>query len=193
MKMVGFTESEIIAELKANQESALKDLFDLFFQKLYKYAAKIVNEKDAAEEIVQDVFINLWNGRETLTITQSIEAYLTTAVKNRSINHLKKKYVLLETGSDDEIVKIHHSDQSDQPVITNELDALIQQALTLLPEKTALVFSLSRNSELSHNEIAAQLQITTKTVEYHMANALKHLRTFLAEHGYSIALISLLQ
>jgi RNA polymerase sigma-70 factor, ECF subfamily len=184
--------ADVMNSLKNGDESALKVLFDLHFQRLYRYALRIVNDNYAAEEIAQDAFMNLWKRREVLEISQSIDAYLTSSVRNGSINHMKKKYVILETGSDESITSILHSDQTDKTVMVEELEGLIKLALDKLPQKAALIFSLSRHSEMTNSEIALHLNISQKTVEYHMTNALKFLRIFLSNHGYCIVIIPLI-
>lgn len=190
MKAVAL-EQDILKKLKDDDESALRYIFDVYFQELYKYSARIVNQTESAEEIVQDVILNLWNSRKTIEITTSLKAYLTTSVRNRSINYLKKKYVLLETGSGDEVMMVPHSERSDKRVLTTELNDLVKTGLSMLPAKTQLIFSLSRNSDLKHAEIATQLDLSQKSVEYHMTAALKHLRSFLSHHGYCVLLVTL--
>ena len=187
------TDTEVLARLESGDEFALKQLFDDHFQDLYKYGDRIVNDQGAAEEIVQDVFVNLWNKKDQLIISNSILAYLKKCLKNRCINHLKKRYVRLETNADDHIIAVRSSDSVNGNMEIDELNELIRNALKRLPEKTQLIFSMSRNLDLSHREIADQLNLTKKGVEYHMANTLKHLRHILVNHGYCLVIISIVQ
>ncbi|MEO9477440.1 MAG: RNA polymerase sigma-70 factor [Cyclobacteriaceae bacterium] len=186
-------DNEILSQLRQGDESALKHLFDNHFQSFYKYACRIVNDTGVAEEIVQDVFINLWNKKDELTINISLVGYLKTSVKNRCLNHLKKKYVVLETNNDDHITAVMHTGSAHEMLQKDELQILITKGINGLPAKTKLIFSMSRNLDLSHRQIAEELDITQKGVEYHMTNALRHLRHFLANHGYSLLLVSLAQ
>ncbi len=185
------SEELLLMHFSNEGDVTLKDLFDRYFQELYGYTAKIVGNSESAEEIVQDLFVTIWQKRETLTISTSLKAYLFTAAKNRSINHLKKKYVVLEGLSENDVYKVYNSDMADGEVLKNELEKLIIKGLEKLPEKARMVFSLSRHSGMSHNEIAEQLGISQKTVEYHIANVLKSLRLFLENHGYCIIIIPL--
>ncbi len=93
---MSYSDNEIIYQLNQGDQKILKHLFDVYFRDLVIYSLKFVMKEEIAEEIVQDVFIQIWKKKDNLQIVKSIEAYLYTSVKNRSINYLKSKYLILE-------------------------------------------------------------------------------------------------
>ena len=165
-------------------EESFEAVFKTYFKALHAYASAILKESEAAEEIVQSVFLKLWEKRETLKINSSLKAYLYRAVYHDSLNHINHQKVKRKhwdhahyemTQGKPEQVGVQIKGQE------NELYERFQLALEKLPEKCRMVFNLSRFEELKYQEIADRLDISIKTVEAHMGKALKTLRVELAE------------
>ncbi|QDH80290.1 RNA polymerase sigma-70 factor [Echinicola soli] len=161
-------------------EELFETTFKSHFQALYAYACMLVKDEDEAAEIVQTVFLKVWEKRETISITSSLKAYLYQMVYRDSMNHLrhqkvKQKHhdITLRQSSDGGL-------QMDEGHDHELMDAL-RKALHVLPEKCRKVFLLSRYESLKYHEIADRLGISVKTVETHMGKALKHLRIELAD------------
>lgn len=168
-------ENAILKGIKNNEKWALKKLYHTYYADLCRYCLRIVNNASDAEEIVQEVIINIWERRDSLNII-SFKSYLYTAVKFRAINLLKSqiKKADLFTENFEDIV-------SEDPGIVSEMEhsellIALQNAIENLPLKCKTVYSLSRNAGLSYKEIAQELDISVKTVENHMAVALKRIR-----------------
>lgn len=151
------------------------------FEKLYKryqpslinYAFYLTRSSEDALEIVNDVFLSIWDKRDRLKLDSSLNTYLYTAVKNRSINYIKKNK--LETVFDDQLDTL--SDFSaDQSILEKEQRIIIQQIMNGLPSKCKQVFAMSRIDQLSNKEIASLLDISIKTVEAQITKALKIFR-----------------
>jgi RNA polymerase sigma-70 factor (ECF subfamily) len=165
-----------------------EQLFREFFSPLCNFACGYVNDLDTAKEIVQEVFINLWNKRETIVSDSTVKAYLYTSVKNRCLNYIRdhkkfRSYIL-----DVEIEAENMGFESDSLTQT-EAQMKIQQAIETLPEKCKEVFILSRFDEMKYKEIADKLEISVKTVEAQISKALKILREELKELIISAMLI----
>lgn len=130
---------------------------------------------DSAEEIVQQVFVNLWKHRHEMEADKSIRSYLYTSVKNRCLNHLrdhkKHRSHYLDIELELEIPVRDHDRLSEK-----DLEQQLQQALDKLPEKCREVFMLCRFQDMKYKEVAQQLNISPKTVEAQMSKALKILR-----------------
>ena len=156
-------------------------LFKTHFKGLTFFALEYVKDYDIAREIVQEVFVNLWEKRNSIDLEKSPKSYLGTSVRNRCLNYLRdhKKFNadILEIeglGSDEEYVKLDE-------LITEELKNKIEEATNALPDKCREVFLLSRIENKKYKEIAHDLDISVKTVEAQMSKALKIMREKLAD------------
>lgn len=160
---------------------AFEKLFRLFYERLCNYALGILKEDAQAEEVVQEVFVGIWQKRDEIAITTSIKSYLYRAVHNRCLNLIRHGKVRLEY-----VNHSLHSDSGIEPpssgVEQKELQNRIHDAIEALPTECARVFRLSRFEELSYHEISEFLGISIKTVENQMGKALKLLRSRLAEY-----------
>jgi RNA polymerase sigma-70 factor (ECF subfamily) len=151
------------------------------FEKLYKrfqpsltnYAFYLTRSSEDAIEIVNDVFLSVWSKQNRLTLDHSLKTYLYTAVKNRSINYIKKNK--LETVFDDQLDTLSDF-EADESLLQKEQQIIIEQIMNNLPPKCKQVFSMSRVDQLSNKEIASLLDISIKTVEAQITKALKIFR-----------------
>lgn len=163
-------------------EQTLESLFREHFTGLCQFAAGYVKDEQAAKEIVQDAFVNLWEKRESIDLSRPVKSYLSTTVRNKSLNYLRdhKKFssdlLALENLSYEAMY-----DQPDRLVETDLRDQIFR-AIEELPEKCREIFKLSRNKNMKYQQIADELQISVKTVETQMSRALQHMRTRLSEY-----------
>jgi RNA polymerase sigma-70 factor (ECF subfamily) len=170
-------------------QAAFKALFDQHYIPLTRYALRFLADPAVAEEIVQDLFIYLWEHKDELEVNGSVKAYLYGAVKNRAINYLKSKIHHLHQNMQD-IDAVHHLDhEADQTLRVRELNELLEKVFRTLPVQTASIFVMSRQGGMSHSEIAQELSISKKGVEYHVGSALKVIREVLKKYGYLIATV----
>lgn len=162
-------------------EADFEKLFRQFHPSLCRYAFTIVKDVEEAEEIVQEVFVRIWDKRAQIEFTVSAKSYLYRAVHNACLNLLSKNKK--EVRMDEVPLKIVH--QSATPTAdfqTRELEAEIEKALDQLPEQCRKVFELSRYGNLKYREIAEMQNISVKTVENQMGKALRILREQLAAY-----------
>lgn len=175
-------ETQLIGSLKNGDQAAFEKIFKYYYARLCNYAVGIVNDKDEAEEVVQQTMINLWEKRNTLEITTSFKSYLYRAVHNAALNKIRQSKVrqlyAIEKVYDGEGL----SEQASHKLIKSELEKQILAAINELPEQCRLVFKLSRFEEMKYAEIASHLDISVKTVENHMGKALKLLRGYLKDY-----------
>lgn len=179
-----FDHEEIIAHLREDRIDVFEAIFRTYHPLLFRFCLKFVREKQAAEEIVQDVFIYIWDKRHQVKINKSLTSYLYTATRHRSINYLKLQYN--QYHYDDEplgMIESTHSAASDL-VEQSELTEILDQAIHNLPERCKMVFTLSRQAGLTYAEIAKEMDISVKTVEIQMGTALKRIRHHLQQSGF---------
>ena len=162
-----------------NDPAQFEMAYKQFFSMLVRFAFQYVEDKDTAEDIVQEVFSNIWNQADRIDIRTHIKSYLFGAVRNACLNHLKHQ----------KVVATHAKENPGQATLDQgaflEMDELrekINQALAQLPEKRRQIFELSRFEEKKYHEIAKELNISIKTVETQMSRALKVLRKALGSY-----------
>ncbi|MDD2381303.1 MAG: RNA polymerase sigma-70 factor [Mariniphaga sp.] len=172
-----------------------KEAFRFFFEKYYTELCNLVNlyihNEIIAEEIVQDIYIYLWEKKGNIHIESSIRAYLLKASKNKSLNYLRNEKIKLNIQD-----KIHEVANSTYEMPSNLLDErqlreIIENAVKNLSERCREIYRLSKENDLSYKEIAEKMGISVKTVENHMGIALRKLRNQLRPYYNDIFLLIL--
>ena len=167
-------DAEIIRGLQNGDGKAMEMLYRSHWKALYLSAYNILKDKEACEDVIQELFIRIWNGRKELNITSSLRAYLSAATRYevyRKIREAKRYEPILE-----EMVSNIAGYTEYDPLEFKELQSQISTVIDTLSPKCKNVYILSRNEQLSHKEIAGKLNISTKTVRNHLTHALHHLR-----------------
>ncbi|MFY9151957.1 MAG: RNA polymerase sigma-70 factor [Prolixibacteraceae bacterium] len=159
-----------------SDQQAFKELYLVFFDKLYKFAFSILHSSEFAEEAVNDVFLNIWQKRKTLKNINSLTNYLYISTKNTSFNYLSKFRKERNTSLDDVLVRFEIDELTPETVFfTAEVRHEIEQAINQLPPKTKLVFQMAKVEGLKYKEIAEILNISVNTIDNHVATAIKKL------------------
>ena len=160
--------------LDKGNKKAFTDFYIQYFKRLLIESDKYVKDIHVAEEVVQDVFLKIWERSEDLTQIQSIKSYLYRSVINASINYVNRQRNLEQHHQ--KIVDEFTEDQADQLDEENELIVLLFDEIEKLPPKCKEIFKMNRFERLKYREIALRLELSERTVENHIANALKLLR-----------------
>lgn len=159
-----------------SDQQAFKELYLVFFDKLYKFAFSILHSSEFAEEAVNDVFLNIWQKRKTLKNINSLTNYLYISTKNTSFNYLSKFRKERNTSLDDVLVRFEIDELTPETAFfTAEVRHEIEQAINQLPPKTKLVFQMAKVEGLKYKEIAEILNISVNTIDNHVATAIKKL------------------
>lgn len=161
-------------------EAAFEAVFRQHYGVLCNYACTYLRDRDEAEEIVQSVFLAFWEKRHSLDVHTSVKAYLFSMVRNASLNHLTRKK-MQEKYAQEKLLTSNAAD-STQPLESDELSKRIAAALQKLPEQCRVIFTMSRFEELKYAEIAAELNLSVKTVENQIGKALKIMREQLRDY-----------
>lgn len=172
--------------------NAIETLFREHYQGLSRYAFSILKDQEEAEDVVQKLFVKLWEKRKDIEIWKDVKSYLYRSTYNASLNELKriKRHTMYETA--DKENGFQSDNDSSSKVMSEELEKHIENAIQTLPTKCGEVFRMSRFKEYSYKEIAEKLDISIKTVENHMGKALKLMREELEEYLPTIIVTILL-
>lgn len=181
-------EEYLIAGFKEKDKVVFDFIFNYYYSGLCAFANRYVKDRDVAEDLVQDFFVRLWLDSKRIEVNSSLKSYLFQGIKNRSVDYLRhqktrKEYslrVLAETDSSD--------DGSVWNVAEFELKQLITDSLKKLPHRTREIFILSRFKGKSNETIAEYFNISRRTVEVQISNALRQLRIDLSDYFPSILL-----
>lgn len=172
----------LLEGLKNGDKLIFEEIYREYYIPLCYYCLRYTENFEASEEIVQELFLKLWEKHKELEINSSLNAYLYRAIQNYALNFLSKektkdKYIVLHDRQpydtfENGLVKLEEE----------ELRKILKLAILKLPEKRRRIFELSRFDGLKYGKIASQLSISVKTVETQMTKALKYLRVVLKEY-----------
>ena len=166
----------LITLLKEGDKVALTEIYKRYHGVLYSHAYRRLPDREEVRDIIQELFVYLWTNREQLHMTTSLSSYLYAAVRNRVLNQYRNRKV-----RDNFAASLQEFIDQGENVIEDEmrekeLGLLVEHEIAALPHQMRLVFEMSRKLEMSHNEIAAALNLSPHTVRNQVHNALKILR-----------------
>lgn len=184
----GISEETLIQRFIHGDQTAFELLFRFYYPGLVVFASQIISDRDEAEEIVQDFFVNVWTARKSIHQSSSMKSYFFVSVKNRAFNYLKEEQIREKTLS--QLREIVEKDTLFQPdlFVESELQKEITKAMGKLPARTREVFLMSRFKGITNNEIAIRLQLSKRTVETQISKALKILRNELKDYKFLMLL-----
>ena len=171
----------LLKQMQAGDRSALQEVFRSQYKSVCQVMYRYLKDAHLVEDLAQDLFIKLWDKRESINIESAPEAYIRRMAANEALMYLRKANRM----PSDEFSAEHEKSSApggESIFLNAELGGKIQEAIQCLPPKCQLVFKLSRFEELSYREIAEKLDISIKTVENQMGKALKILRAQLGQY-----------
>lgn len=181
---------DLLDLIQKDDKVAFYQLYERYCRKLYAFTLKYIKRKEDAEEIVQEIFIRIWEHRNTIDINSSFESFLFTIAYNVNISFLRKKsYELKYIEYLKSIQHIENADDLVEKIHFNDLNDKIQSLLNKLTPRQREIFKLSREKGLSHGEIAKILNISVNTVKKHMANILAYLKSHIDKYLIFILLL----
>ncbi len=185
-----YTDKELAGLLRLDSAVAFTILLDRYSSRLYRFSLSYLKNKEDAEEIVQEVFLKIWQIRQELSLDRPIEALLFTMAKNGILNTIRKQKSE-RTYLDYAALYPEKNILVDEEIDFRELEKVFRQAYEQLSPGRKEIFGLSRYQFLSNAEIAAKLGISIKTVENQMTAALAQIRRALHSKGFSLILFDL--
>lgn len=190
-KYTTHSDEQILAILRAEDDrKAFEELYFRYFKILYNYISPKVNDRYVAQDILQELFVSLWQKRHISDIN-NCKQYLFSASKNLIINHYRKELVRQRQNTEWEISRPKEANSTLEHTLAINLENRYEEGLDILSPKCREVFVLSRKG-YTNREVASQLAISEKNVEQHISKALKTLRVHLREHlVYTLIIIQL--
>jgi RNA polymerase sigma-70 factor (family 1) len=179
-------DQELLYAIRSDDEGAFTELFKRYGKVIYKMAYARVRSKIAAEEIVQNLFISLWDKRATLSI-DNISSYFYIAVKHKVLNAIESQIVHKKYWDYYKTFIPAHENFTEQAIEFNELLAAIEKRIEHLPEKSKKVFQLNQFEGRSIAEIANTLNLSEKAIQYHLTRSLKELRLHLKQFIFCLS------
>jgi RNA polymerase sigma-70 factor (family 1) len=185
-------DAALLRALAQDDEPAFAEIYQRYWDDLHAHACRKLSCAQEAEEVVQDLFVALWNKRHTAPGIQQLNAYLFTALKYRIIDCIRAQAVRQAHASAPQPTHAATDHGTEETVAVADLATALAASLRRLPDHARAVFQLSRLEYRTVPEIAAQLQVSPKTVEYHLARSLRLLRGCLREFVASVLLVAML-
>lgn len=189
-------DKNLLTRIKKNDGKAFEELFRRYFAALHNYAIFYTSSSQLAEDIIHDVFCKIWETRKTLAIHTSIKSYLYRSVHNNCIQYLRHLKIIRQHDKKQEarleealLMNRLFFETGLSKLMEKEIEGLVDEAIDKLPDKTREIYVMSRNQHKRNSEIAKKLNITEKTVEYHISRALLLLRDELKDYLPCIMLL----
>lgn len=174
------SEMQLIENLIQGDRSSFTVIYKKYWYKLFLIASRRLHDKSISEELVQEIFVQLWEKRGTLKI-QSLENYLVRSIKYAVIDHIRSQIVKDNYISYYKTFLDQEESETENLVAVNDVTFFMEKGLKSLPEKSQEVFRLSRMENWPVTKIATHLQLSEKGVEYHITKSLKTLRIYLKD------------
>jgi RNA polymerase sigma-70 factor (family 1) len=178
-----YIEKELLAQIAAGDEESFKTLFSNYNERLFNYISKIIKSPEVAEEVVMDVFLKIWLGKEMITQIENFDAFLFRVAHNKSIDFLRS--VSRDPVFRDmlwEEIQLSGSDQADASILRKEFQVKLREAISLLSPQRRKAYQLSRDEEMSHEQIAQHLGLSKNTINNHIVEAQRFIRSYLAKN-----------
>ena len=185
-----YSDDQLVSALWNGDRGAFAELYERYWQPLYRLSYQKIRSKELAEEIVQDLFVSLWAKRSASRIL-TLRPYLFAALRFSIFDHLESQRMQEQFLTGYESFMRQTNTQPVGDLNLQDLTSAIENSLQTLPEKSRRVFRLSRFEQLTIPEIAVQLNLSEKAIEYHLSRALKVVRLTLRDSAVLIALLSL--
>lgn len=175
---------ELLVKVSQGNRLAFAAFFDIYSHNVYRFAGYFIRNDEVCEEIVSDVFINIWNSRHKLPEIENLENYLFIITRNISFNYLDKESRQPVTAGEPFPESRIENTNPERELLYKETEQLIYEAISKLPERCRTVFLLSREEKMKYHQIAQALSISEKTVHAQMVTALKKLNESLRRYLY---------
>lgn len=175
-------EKELLCQISTGNEKAFSTIFYRFSPKVYTYTFKIVKSAALAEEIVQEVFVKIWNLEEKLIAIENLDAYLRVLTRNHTLKVLRRMALEIKTSRNIAHSYQENHNETEEYILFKDSERILNDAIEKLPAQQKLVYSLCHQEGLKYEEVAEKLNLSKLTVKTHMQHALRFLRNYVSTH-----------
>ncbi len=185
-----YTVQELYQLVASGDERAFNIVYERYWRKLFRFLYNMTKSREVAEELLVDVFLKLWIGRELVPEIQNMDGFLYKVAYHKALDFLK--LTARETALQKVIAQqmsAGFAESADQHLVDAEYQHIIQRAIQQLSPQRKLVFTLSREQGMTHEQIARQLNLSSQTVKRTMSDALESIRGFLKDHPEAKSLL----
>jgi len=167
------SDTKLLTQLKSGNHSAYNEIYNRYFDLMFIFAYKKLRDEELSKDFAQELFVSLWNKRDSLSENGKLSSYLYISIRSRIFDYFAHQRVETKYLDFLKNYQITSSEPTDHLIREKELAQYIEKEIQRLPRKMRQVFELSRKENLSHTEIAQRLKITENNVSQHLSNALK--------------------
>lgn len=175
------SEMQLLENLIQGDRVSFTTLYKKYWYKLFLIANRRLNNREISEELVQEIFVQLWEKRRTLHHIQCLEKYLVRSMKYAVIDHIRSQIIKNNYITYYKAFIDQEESDTENLIAVNDLNTFLERGMKILPDKSREVFRLSRMENWPVTKIASHLQLTEKGVEYHITKSLKTLRVYLKD------------
>lgn len=187
------TEKELLILISKGNEKAFQSLFTNYYERLFNYIFSIIKSKQVAEELVMDVFLKIWLGKEIVLRIENFNAFIFRVAHNKSIDFLRS--VAKDPVFQDllwEQIEMPDKAHADTPMVVSDFEAKLREAVSLLSPQRKKIYQMRHEEDMTHDEIAKQLNLSKNTINNHVVEARRFVRSYLIKNcdlAFSIAIL----
>ena len=174
------TDEQLIAMVRKGNDDAYAELFNRHWENVYNMVYARIRHRAVTEEMAQEIFMKLWDKRADLAI-DNFSAYLYTCVKHRCINYIESKIARKKHWEHYKVFLPLEDDSTNRTVAFNDLREAMEKGLNTIPKKSKMIFRLNRLEGKSVKQIAGQMNLSEKAIQYHLTRSVKELRLYLKD------------
>ncbi len=182
MTYSSITDKELVIFLTRNDEDAFRELYLRYKDKLWHYCFSFLKSEEESNDIIQEVFIRLWEMRAYVNPNLSFSSFMYTIVRNRVLNYFRDMDVEVQVKKIISQKQPIEENSAEVELIFSEYQGILKEAIEYLPPQRKKIFNMSRFENMSHKEIAARLGISVNTVQEHISESLRFIKGYLSQH-----------
>ena len=178
--VISCTDEQLVAIVRDGNDEAFAELFNRHWERVYNMVYARIKDRVVTEEMAQEIFMKLWDKRAELAI-DNFSAYLYTCVKHRCLNYIESKIARKKHWERYKVFLPVQDDSTSKLIALNDLREALEKGLNKIPQKSKMIFRMNRIEGQSVKQIAGQMNLSEKAIQYHLTRSVRELRLYLKE------------